>query len=149
MPPGLPGGDTRPAIRLYHEKYPDGHTFRPIPDTDRLVKMGRAGWVDTPAKLPGYVPPESSIPGFGDHDPVLTAAATTPPPKAAVVEGPREPAIDIRTIPAAEAVAIVGKITDGVVLRKIHQREKSTLKPKGGRRAVLDALADRMADLLG
>lgn len=174
MPVGLAGGDLRAGIRLYHPKDPEGRTFRPIPEDDHLQRLARAGWVDTPRKLPGYQDPEM-VPGLGPNqddytEPAREATATGGAPASTVVWGTApvavpvgktgiaigarpakpagEPSIDIRTIPAEEAVAIIANLTDREAIRKILSREKTSTKPKGGRRKVLDALSDRMAELL-
>ena len=153
MPPGLPGGDTRSGTRLYHPKEQDGRTFRPAPSPEQLAKLARAGWVDSPAKLPGYVVPDTASTNLAELDEADFARDDAPQPAAQAARAARvgattgEPAIDIRAIPVGEAVAIVQKVSDPVVLKKILTREKGSSKPKGGRRAVIEAVADRLADL--
>lgn len=172
MPVGLPGGDARPGIRLYHPREPGddkGRTFRPVPDEDHLLRLARAGWVDTPRKLPGYIDPVTSTEyadEAGDytedalkeatHSAMSQTVAAQARVRAAVaahetrMAAPRsagEPSIDIRTIAQDESVAIIAKIEDPVILKKILKRERGSPKPKGGRRKVLDALMDRLAEV--
>lgn len=150
---GLPGGDTRSGTRLYHPKEQDGRTFRPAPSPEQLARLSRAGWVDTPAKLPGYTPPETAGPGLDGIEEADFVSDDAAQPVERVARAARagaasgEPSIDIRTIPVGEAAAIIAKVSDPVVLSKILQREKGSSKPKGGRRAVIEAIADRLADL--
>lgn len=154
MAVGLSGGDVRSGTRLYHPKEQDGRTFRPTPTPEQLARLARQGWVDSPTKLPGYVAPDTASTHLSEIDEEDFARDDAPQPAAQAARAARagattgEPSLDIRTIPVGEATEIIAKVADPAVLRKILQREKGSVKPKGGRRAVIEAIADRLADLV-
>lgn len=137
---GTPGGDTRPGVILFHAtmREPDGspkpRLFRPQPDANELLTLKTKGWVDHP--------------GLIDAEPEPVPEPEIVPPPAPVAKVAAKPKIDIRTVPADEAVVMVGNVSDTGVLKAILERERTTEKPKGGRKSVLQAITDRIIELL-
>ena len=128
------------AAVFYHARLaPEGKVYRPAPDEGTLARLGAEGWVDTPEKfghaadlsdpMPAVLPPADPPPGPGPNPPTVA------------------PPIDIRTMPVDEAVAVVQRVTDRAALERIRVREAGSSKPKGGRKRVLAAVADRLKTL--
>lgn len=142
------------ATILYHSRHQDGKLFKQDPTGDELVALKAKGWVDHPAKL--------AIPEAEAADDAAEVVAPARASKASILaeierlqalvaddeDEDEKPAaggpMDIRTIPAAEAIEMIETITDTAVLAKIRGRESSNTKPSGGRKTVLAAIDARL-----
>lgn len=130
------------AIWRYHDHEPNGRLFNPRPTDEILEKLASRGWVDTPAKLKVNIEAEKKKAELGLADGLDLDDLD-------LTEQPAKPAggVDIRKLPAAEAVTVIQALTDETTLKKILAREKGSTKPKGGRKAVLKALKDQLDEV--
>ena len=113
-----------------HGGHAQGRLFKPSPDADQLAKLDALGWVDTPTKLVGTVDPVEDTAGD-------VMAIETPP-------SPTEAPLDIRTMRATEALAVIVTLSDVKTLQKIRTRESTRPVPKGGRKTIVAAIDARL-----